>query len=517
MPSPVMSRPGPVILRRGPAAVLPTLAGLVIAGSLAVRLTMLGRQSYWIDELFSVSQAKAGLRHMVKLGSTEVHTPLYASLLWGWVRIGGTGVAWTRLLSTLCTAAAVAVAHRGLRGIGLSDPIRWALTVATAAGGTSIVYSLETRSYALLTLAAVGLTVTTLRAALLTLDGAPPTRGTLVGWTGWSCLAATAHLFGALLTLAALAVLAVTTLLRAPRPAARLLTWTLLAAAGCSVQAGWLLAGLARPGFASGTSWIRAPRGHDVWDLLTTTFSSGGLTAHADGFAWTSPAGVLIVAAMCAGAALAGRRSARQPGDAGTAEGRAAAVLLAVAALMIASVFGVSQWTHLWTLRNMAVVAPALSWGVICLVSAVAGTQTGRRWVATAMIALLGIGLVPTAIGVVHPYKTDFRGLFEYLATVRRSHPDASLFFVGPGPPLGWAPVNDPPGPGREAPGRDLDPRPVGSQRSVVRTPGTEVVVLYRGSADRHPRPAVTQLIAQLGASSCRSIPIYGLGVVRCD
>lgn len=535
------------------------LAGVVIAGSVAVRLALLGRQSYWIDELFSVSGSSGSLRTMVRLGSSEVHPPFYAAVLWGWMKIGGTGEAWTRSLSTLCAVTSVLVAHRGLRGLGLSDHVRWALTVATAAGGASVVYSLETRSYALLLLGAVGLTATTLRAALSSLDRLNLDRlnldrpsldrpdlsaGIFVTWTGWSCLAATAHLFGAVLTLAAFALLAAVTLAGAPSGRARRpLTWAVLAAAGCSGQAAWFLLGGTRPGFASGTGWIQAPDGEDVWDLATTTFSSGGLTAHPDGFAWTSPAGVLIVAAVCLWSAVLGHRARRVRGarrrgtavrdgwrEAGegavprTAEGPAAAILLVLAVLVIVPAFGVSQRTHLWTLRNLVTVTPALSWGVICLAAAATGTAAGRARVATVTVALLGIGLVPTAVGVAAPYKTDFRGLFGYLADVRESHPDADFFFIGPGPPLGWRPVSDPHRVvGQQVVGQqddlgsDLDPQPLDARDAVPRTPGPEVVVLYRGVADRRPDPAVALLIDRLGPSTCRRIPIHGLGVVRCD
>jgi hypothetical protein len=312
-----------------------------------------------------------------------------------------------------------------------------------------------------------------------------------------------------------------------------------LAAAGCSVQAAWILLGVTRPGFASGTGWIGAPDGADVWALATTTFSSGGLTAHPDGFAWTSPAGVVIVAAVCLGSAFFGHRA--RAGRRGTAvgvglpeagqravpravEGPAAAILLVLAALVIVPTLVVSQRTHLWTLRNLVVVTPALMWGMICLAAAAAGTAAGRVRVATVSVVLLGIGLAQTAAGVAAPYKTDFRGLFGYLAGVRESHPDADFFFIGHGPPLGWRPVSDP---HRDVgqrdvgqpdhPGNDLDPKPVAARGAVPRSPGPEIVVLYRGVADRRPDRAVALLIGRLGASTCRRIPIYGLAVVRCD
>src|SRR5690348_6639621 len=80
------------------------LAGGVVAAGVLLRLALLGTQSYWIDELYSVNESNGSFRQLLDLGSTEVHPPLYAVLLWGWIKIGGDSEAWTRLLSTLLAA-----------------------------------------------------------------------------------------------------------------------------------------------------------------------------------------------------------------------------------------------------------------------------------------------------------------------------------------------------------------------------------------------------------------------------
>jgi len=531
---------------RRPSVAFLLLAGLVIAAGVAVRVALLGRQSYWIDELFSVNESAGSLRNLSRTGATEVHTPFYAGLLWLWMRLGGTHEVWTRLLSTVCAITSVLVTQRGLRAVRLSQHIRWALTAATAASGTSIVYSLETRSYALLMLGSIGLTVTTLHAGVLTLDGDDVPGRTYLAWGGWGLLSATAHLFGAVLVLGSLAVLTVLTMYRGrPGRAGRILTWVLIAAAGCGPQLGWLLRGLSRPGFASGTDWIQAPRGQDVWDLLTTTFASGSLIAHKDGFAWTSPAGVLGAAAMVLVAIMSGSvwpaaRAAvrkprapdgepvRAPARTATTETQAAAILLALATIVLGSVFGVSQITHIWTLRNLVIVTPALVWGVICLAAAATRTDRGRRHVAGVAVALLGLSLVPTAAGVAHPYKTDFRGLFEYLITVRTQQPDATFVFYraplptsgtpGPTPPRGWQNASD-------RSGRDPDwaelyrqarVLPTSSYPPASRPTAPEVVIFYHGVADHYVDREAALLAARLGTGYCRPVPIYGLIVVRC-
>ncbi len=532
----------------------------MIVAAVIVRLVMLGRQSYWIDELFSVNQSSGSFRQLLRIGSTEVHTPFYAGLLWVWTKLGSTQDVWTRLLSTLCAVIAVPITYRGLAALRFGDHLRWALTAAMAASGTSIVYSVETRSYALLLLGSVGLTMVTLRAALLLSgdsgDGVP--RRIYLAWTGWVALAATAHLFGAVLTVSAVIVLAVITLVRTPgAPAAirgrRILAWVALAALGCALQGAWLLRGLSQPGFASGTDWIQAPDGEDVWDLATTTFSSGGMTTYSDGFAWTSPIGLLAVVVLGLVAAGFGYRARRQasqhdearealvdspgkaradsPGelqdggtrDGGTREAQAAAVLLALALIVIVLVFGVSQWQHLWTLRNMVIVTPALIWGVIFLAAAVVGTAAGRRQVAVATVVLLGLSLVPTTLGLSHPYKTDFRGLLDYLITVQAERPDATFVVLGSNPPEKW----------KAASGRaDNDPaltsvyrqivrfRSVGSylkaaQGGAART-GTEVVIYYPSVTHPRVEEQASSMVTRLGPSNCRRIPVYGFAVARC-
>jgi hypothetical protein len=529
---------GPVTLAgpRRPSPGFLALAGLVIVAAVAARIALLGRASYWIDELFTVRESSGSLATLRQLGSTEVHPPFYALLLWAWTRLGDSHEVWTRLFSTLCAVASVLVTHRGLRGVRLGSQVRWALTTATAAGGTSLVYSLETRSYALLALTSVGLTTATLRAATGILDGLEVPAATRLGWLGWSLAAATTHLFGAVLTLGSLVVLAVATLARAPGGRARaVLAWAALAAAGCSLQAAWLLHGRSVPGFASGTEWIKAPRAQDVWDLVTSAFSSGGLTMHKDGFAWTSPAGVIAAALLClvaAGSRLATRApgSRRLMADGGqarpgravapgvrTTEARAAAILLALTAIVVLAVFWVSQWRHLWTLRNMVIVTPALAWGVICLAAASAPAGAGRRWVATAATLLLGASLVPVTAGLAHPYKTDFRGLFGELAAVRRERPEATFVFLRVNPAL-WQGASDLPGddPAWTTLYRHVTIYPTTTPR-VIRTRGTEIVVFYRSVVDPRLDQEVAGVITALGGGSCRRIPIQGLGVVRCD
>ena len=103
------------------------LTAVVVAGGVALRLAMLGRQSYWIDEIYSVNESNGSLRQLMDAGSPEVHPPLYALVLWAWMKIGGSSEAWTRLLSTIIALVAVVVTYVGLRPLDLGRHVLKAL------------------------------------------------------------------------------------------------------------------------------------------------------------------------------------------------------------------------------------------------------------------------------------------------------------------------------------------------------------------------------------------------------
>ena len=509
-----------------PTRVFVGLAVGVAVAALTLRLALLGRQSYWIDELYSVNQSAGSLRQLLDVGSTEVHPPLYAVLLWGWMKIGGTSEAWTRLLSTLLTTAAVLVTYAGMRHLDLGRHVRWALTTATAAGGAWVVYSLETRNYALLLLGATGLTVTTVRAGALVLRGLQPPARLLAPWFGWTLLAASAHPFGAVLSAGAVMVLVgVAVWCRAGRTVRTATSWGGTALAGWIPLTVWTWRGIRQPEFAAGTTWIGAPDGRDVWEVATTAFASGGMSPHRDGFAWTSPLGVLAAALLVGAAVVVHRRTATRP-DVGALPvdrpvdlGAAAGILLALAVVVTASAFAVAQVWHAWTLRNMLVVVPALTWGGICLAAALSGSASGARWTSTAAIVLLAASLVPTATGIARPYKTDFRGLLEYLVTVQQQEPGTRVVVLGYGMAQRFWPATDRPfrDPGRAAvtgwmwayPGTSLDVEPLAARPVVV--------VLYRDVAHAQDDAWAAATVQRLGPAGCRSVPLHGFGVVRCD
>jgi hypothetical protein len=512
---------GLAVRRRDPQ--LPLAAAALVVASFAVRAGNLDGQSYWSDEIFSVTQARQPMEQLLQTGRLEVHTPLYAVLLHAWMELGRTHVAaWTRLLSTVLTVLAVGVAGAGLRSCRLSREAVTLGVVSTATSGFCVVYSVEARAYALALLVAVGVTSASLRAHQQLLEGRAPS------WRGWSCwavLAATAHLLGALLVCVLAGALASVAL----RNQHRLLARAVCGRSGLAVspQLLWLGVGAAQPGFAHGTGWIPPARVRDVVELLTSTFSAGYLTPRVGGFTWRAPWGIGVVTLLAAlGAALRRASVPEAAGDyadpntprAGT-DPTAARFLLGTAAWTIGIAFALAQVVHVWTLRNMIVVVPALTWGTACGLSALPGTARGRRLVAWLMLGAWSASLVLTSWAVQRPYKTDFRAAVEYLITTRARRPEASFVFLEENAPQRLAvasdrPLSDPAlrhvfdGASRLPHSRD----PIAA---LQRLPGPEVVVYYTNIADTRVGQLAARMANQLGPG-CDRVPIYGLAVVSC-
>ncbi len=520
---------------------------LVVLAAGVIRVALAARQSYWTDELFSVEQASHGVAHLLTVGRTEVHTPLYATLLWVWEGIGGTHVAWTRLLSVLLGFAAVLAAQLCLRRAEVSQQARLLAVALTAASGFGIVYAQEDRPYVLVLLGATGLTAVTLeRLAALERGGSGSGRGWLV-WFAWALLSATAHLLGAALVVV-LATGLVALAWRAGRVRAAAPAMA-LGAVALLPQLAWIVTGLGRSGFAGGTAWIRAPRLDDVWLLLTTTFGVGGLTPRADGFAWTSPLGVVAVVGVLGAAGVAAVAPAlRQRGPGRVTAGRAGAqaalrqrgpgrvsaaragaeagrdlrlglFLLGVAGATLLGTFVLSQLVHVWTLRNMIVVVPALTWGAAWVAAALPRTPRGRRVVAAVLLVAASLSLIPIAGDLQRPYKTDFRALTLYLERERAAHPGTTLTVFGGD--LSRLPLTadqslDSPAAAALLRG------PVNSDvydpalDQLHRLHGRQIVVYY-GGVGRPVLPGVEhEILRRLSDPACAPVPVYGLVVVSC-
>lgn len=130
------------------------VVALLLAGAaLALRLPFLGADEGWFDEIFSIFTASQPLRDVVATAMTEqTNPPGYYLLAHAWSQLGGSTIAWNRLLSALSGGLVPPLFWLACRRFGFRP-----LPAATAAGLLALApmlwrMSLEIRSYAPLAL-----------------------------------------------------------------------------------------------------------------------------------------------------------------------------------------------------------------------------------------------------------------------------------------------------------------------------------------------------------------------------
>jgi mannosyltransferase len=159
-----------------------------------LRFATLDRQSFWLDELVTVSLVRRSFGDMVHAIPHSEATPyLYYVLAWPWFRLFGSGEVGLRSLSALAGTATVVAAY----GAGASLVSRRVGLIAAALVAVNpflIWYSQEARAYALVTLFV---------SAGLWLFGRALAgeRQALAGWALVSGLALATHYFAAFVVL----------------------------------------------------------------------------------------------------------------------------------------------------------------------------------------------------------------------------------------------------------------------------------------------------------------------------
>ena len=165
--------------------------GLTALGA-ALRFPTLDRQSYWLDELVTVSLLRRDLGDMLgQIPETEATPYLYYVLAWLWASAFGLGEVGLRSFSALAGTATVPVAY----GAGAALVSRRAGVVAAALVAVSpflVWYSQEARSYALLVLLGAG-------SLLAFAKALERERLALVTWALVSALAVATHYFAVFL------------------------------------------------------------------------------------------------------------------------------------------------------------------------------------------------------------------------------------------------------------------------------------------------------------------------------
>jgi 4-amino-4-deoxy-L-arabinose transferase-like glycosyltransferase len=158
------------------------------AGAAVLRFATLDRQSFWVDELVTVSLVRRSFVDMLNTIPHSEATPyLYYVLAWPWARLFGSGEAGLRSLSAVAGTATVVAAY-GAGAALISRRVGLIAAALVAVNPFLLWYSQEARAYALVTLfVAIGLWFFG-RA----LNGE---RGALAGWAVASGLALATHYF----------------------------------------------------------------------------------------------------------------------------------------------------------------------------------------------------------------------------------------------------------------------------------------------------------------------------------
>jgi 4-amino-4-deoxy-L-arabinose transferase-like glycosyltransferase len=124
-------------------------AALLLA--FAVRVHLLGAQSFWNDEGNSYVQATRDIAAIAENAARDIHPPLYYWLLGGWRLLTGESEFALRLLSALASTIAVAAVYAAARRLFSPFTAVFA-ALLTALNSFSVYYAQEARMYALLAL-----------------------------------------------------------------------------------------------------------------------------------------------------------------------------------------------------------------------------------------------------------------------------------------------------------------------------------------------------------------------------
>jgi mannosyltransferase len=164
-----------------------SVAALTVAAA-ALRFATLDRQSFWLDELVTVSLVKQSFSDMVHAIPQSEATPyLYYVVAWPWARLFGSGEIGIRSLSALAGTATVIAAY-GAGASLLSRRVGLLAAALVTVNPFLVWYSQEARAYAVVTLfVAIGLWF-----AGRAFKGE---RGALAGWALASSLALATHYF----------------------------------------------------------------------------------------------------------------------------------------------------------------------------------------------------------------------------------------------------------------------------------------------------------------------------------
>ncbi|HEY8476973.1 MAG TPA: glycosyltransferase family 39 protein [Chloroflexota bacterium] len=113
-----------------------------------LRVLHLDRESLWVDEAFTVANARLPL-DLIWTAQVDVHPPLYNTLMHAWLAVAGTSEFALRLPSALVSLTIVAGAYQAGRRLG-GGPAAWTAALLAALSPTQLWYAQEGRNYALM-------------------------------------------------------------------------------------------------------------------------------------------------------------------------------------------------------------------------------------------------------------------------------------------------------------------------------------------------------------------------------
>lgn len=372
------------------------MAGLLIVAGLAARFYGLGINSFWYDELISVTSAdpeRSFVSLILNVPSNEIQPPLYTVLLWLWRHLAGDSEIAIRLLSATVGTVTVAVAYSGGRRVMRAPGARF-FTLLTACSFGAIVYSQEARPYSLLILFGTVLALVTLRGFFeLSSD-----RG-LTGWTFGalvvtSLLAAHTHYFGLLYSAATHAALLLHAALRRRSICAVLGSGV----ATLLLSLPWLAYELPRKSHFVGSFWAPTSPG---WILRQMEV----LFTYAMGAAAPVLFGLIALRLFRLWRTVGSRDAILSP----------FAGLLASLFILCGIVGVISTHTSLTVARYFLVAVPALLLVAAWALSDLEFQQSNRLRDALAVVC--GVFMLLPLVGYYAPYKQQYREAAAHLAS----------------------------------------------------------------------------------------------------
>lgn len=121
---------------------------LALAGVTAVvRLIGLGKEPFWLDEIYTAQYSGGTLRHAVGAGAGEIHPPLYFLGVWAWRHLVGGGEAAIRAYGIVWSLVGLAAVMGLVRELGGSRRAAALAGLLLALSPLDVYYAQEARSY----------------------------------------------------------------------------------------------------------------------------------------------------------------------------------------------------------------------------------------------------------------------------------------------------------------------------------------------------------------------------------